>query len=377
MNRRFVYADNAATTKLAPEAFSAMRPFLETSYGNPSSIHGLGREARIAVDAAREQVAVAIGAASPSEIIFTSSGTEADNLALTGVVRYLARYGKKHIVVSAVEHPAVLNCAKALELEGFEISYVPVDTGGRVDPLDVLFAIREDTALVSVMYANNETGVIQPVAEIGTVCREYGVLFHSDAVQAVGSIPVDVISNNIDLLSLSAHKFHGPKGAGALYVRDGVCLLPLLNGGKQESNRRAGTENTAAIVGLAAAIQIKRDKEKIRQLRDKLLKKLLEIPGSHINGEHENKLAGYINLSFDDVYSESLLLMMDLCGIAASSASACYSGTHTPSHVLLAMGLSVERANSAIRFTISDDNTEDDIDYIAAVMPEIVEKVRG
>jgi cysteine desulfurase len=377
LNKIFVYADNAATTKLAPEALSAMLPFLEASYGNPSSIYTLGRQARTAVDESRGKVADAIGAISPKEIIFTSSGTEADNLAITGVARNLAAQGKKHIIISAVEHPAVLKCAEALEAEGVEVTRVPVDINGRVNPDCVLSALRANTSLVSIMYANNETGVIQPVAKIGAICRNRGVLFHTDAVQAIGSIPVDVEADNIDLLSLSAHKFKGPKGVGALYIREGVSLLPHTYGGGQEFSIRAGTENIAGIVGLAAAIQIKPNSEKVRKLRDKLLKRLLQIPGTTLNGDYKNRLAGNINLSFDDVYGESLLLMLDLYGIAASSGSACSAGTHSPSHVLLSMGLSPERASSAVRLTINESNTISDIDYIAVSMPEIVEKVRG
>ena len=377
MNKKFVYADNAATTKLAPKVLSAMLPFFEASYGNPSSIHGLGREARMAVEAAREQVAAAIGATSPKEIVFTASGTEADNLAIMGVARHFAVQGKKHIVISAVEHPAVLNCAKALETEGFEITCVPVDVNGRVNPDDVLSAIRADTAMVSIMYANNETGVIQPVAEIGAICRNRGVPFHTDAVQAIGLVPLDVTHDCIDLLSLSAHKFHGPKGVGALYIREEVSLSPHIYGGKQEMNRRAGTENTPGIVGLATAIQIQPDTMKIRTLRNELLKQLLEISGANLNGCHENRLAGNINISFDGVDGESLLLLMDLHGIAASLASACHAGTHSPSHVLLAMGLTLERAKGAVRITLGSDNTREDIDYIANIMPEIVERIRS
>jgi len=371
-----IYTDNAATTKIAPSVLSAMMPYLEESYGNPSSIHEPGRRARTAIDTARRQVAAALGAASPKEIIFTSSGTESDNLAIAGVARHLATQGKKHIITTAIEHPAVLNCVKALEAEGFENTLLPVDPDGRVSPEAVASAIRPDTALVSVMYANNETGMIQPITEIGKICHESGIPFHSDAVQAIGSLPVNVETDNIDLLSLSAHKFRGPKGVGVLYVREGIEITPQIYGGNQESGHRSGTENTAGIVGLAAAIQLKPDTKKITKLRDKLLSNLLKIPDAHLNGSLENRLSGNISISFDNVYGESLLLMMDLYGIAASSTSACSAGTHTPSHVLLAMGKSESHAKSAIRLTLNDNNTQEEIDYMIEKMPEIVKKAK-
>jgi len=377
MEKRLVYADNAATTKLAPGAFEAMAPFLSGNYGNPSSLYRLGREARAAVEAAREQVASAIGAASPNEVIFTSSGTEAVNWAIIGTARMLSEHGKRHIIVSSIEHYAVLNTVKALTAEGFEVTYLPVSRAGRVDPEGAGAAIRKDTALVSVMYANNETGIIQPVAKIGEICRERGVTFFCDAVQAVGSLPVHAVRDGIGMMALSAHKFHGPKGIGALYVREGVPFQPMFYGGNQERGQRAGTENVAAIAGLAAAVHLNPDADRIRGLRDRLLGELLKIPGTALNGGLEDRMPGNINICFEKVEGESLLLMLDIHGIAVSSASACSAGNGLPSHVLLAMGLSPERANGSIRITLGKDSTVEDADYIAGVMPGIISKLRS
>ena len=373
MTKRFVYADNAATTRVSPGVLQAMMPFLDGSYGNASSLYSLGREARRAVETAREQVAASIGASSPGEIIFTPSGTISDNIAISGS----SHSGKRHFIVSSIEHPAVLNTTVHLGSRGYEITYLPVSPDGIVRLQDILACIRPDTALVSVMYANNETGMIQPVREIGEICREHKITFHSDAVQAAGTLQIDVHRDNIDMLSLSAHKFRGPKGIGALYVRDGLVLPKFIFGGNQERGRFAGTENVAGIVGFAKAIQSLSDTERIRYLRDGLLKRLLEIPGSHLNGAHDNRLPGNISISFDNVEGESLVLLLDLQGIAVSTASACSSGNNDPSHVLLAMGVSEDRAKNSIRITLGDDNTGEDVEYIAKVVPEAVNKLRS
>ncbi|BCI60890.1 cysteine desulfurase NifS [Solibaculum mannosilyticum] len=378
---RIVYADNAATTSTAPSVVKAMLPYFTELYGNPSSLYTVGQEAREGVDHARQQVADAIGALS-SEIFFTSGGSEADNWAIKGIAHALAAKGKKHLITSAFEHHAVLHSMEALQKEGFEVTLLPVYENGLVKPQDVADAIRPDTALVSIMYANNEIGTIQPIPEIGAICREKGVLFHTDAVQAIGMVDIDVKAQNIDLLSLSGHKFHGPKGIGALYCRRGLRFPNLIDGGAQELNRRAGTENVPGIVGLGAAIQeatadIPGRTARIQAMRDRLIDGVLQIPRSRLNGDRQHRLAGNANFCFEGIEGESLLLMLDAKGIAASSGSACTSGSLDPSHVLLAIGLPHEIAHGSLRISLSDVNTEEDVDAILEALPPIVERLRA
>lgn len=377
-----VYLDNAATTPLNKSVLDAMMPYLTDIYGNPSSLHSFGQEAHAAVSKARKQVACALNASSENEIIFTGSGTESDNMAIRGIAE---RYSKKgrHIITSAVEHHAVLHTCQYLERHGYEITYLPVDEDGRLSPEQVLNAIRSDTILVSIMFANNEVGTIMPIAEIGAICREKGVIFHTDAVQAVGHVNIDVQAMNIDLLSLSAHKLHGPKGIGALYVRKGIVVPPLIHGGAQENGKRAGTENVAGIVGLGYAIEsacnkINSTNENMTRLRDKLIAGIeASIPQVKLNGHRTNRLPGNVNFSIKYIEGESILLMLDINGIAASSGSACTSGALDPSHVLLAMGLPHETAHGSLRLTLGDDTTEEDIDYVLAVLPGIIQKLRN
>ena len=380
MEKRIIYADNAATTAVSEEVLSAMLPYFRENFGNPSSIYKAGRDARKAVEEAREQVAKAIGAA-PREVYFTSCGSESDNWAIKGVAELMAQSGKKHIVTSAFEHHAVLRTCRYLESQGFEVTYVPVGTDGIVRPEMVKKALRSDTALVSVMYANNEVGTIQPVAEIAELCRARGVLFHTDAVQAVGHVDIDVHGEGIDMLSLSGHKFHAPKGVGALYVRNGIRLSNLIHGGGQERGSRAGTENVPAIVGLGAAIEaavrnISEKAEKTAILRDKLMDMLLEIPHTRLNGDIRSRLAGNLNISFEGIDGEAAALMLGMKGIYVSSGSACTTGDTAPSHVLTAMGLDEMTAKSALRFTIESDITVEDIGYITESLKAIVEKLR-
>lgn len=379
---RKVYADNAATTALSPKVLDKMMPYLTTVFGNPSSLYQIGSEAKEAVEEARETVANLIGAAHPSEIYFTSGGSESDNWAIKGVAAALMKKGKKHIITSKFEHHAVLHTCKALEKQGFEVTYLDVYENGIVKAEDVKNAIRPDTALVTIMYANNEIGTIQPIAEIGKICREAKVLFHTDAVQAMGNVPINVVDDNIDLLSLTAHKFHGPKGCGALYVRRGVRPDILIDGGAQEKGRRAGTENVAGIVGLAEALKIAVEtmderKEKLTKMRNRLIDGLLKIERSRLNGDRENRLSGNINMCFEGIEGESLLLRLDLAGISASSGSACTSGDLDPSHVLLSIGLPHEIAHGSLRISFSDENSEEDVDYILENVPKIVEYLRS
>lgn len=378
---RHVYMDHAATTPTAPAVVEAMLPYFTERFGNPSSIYGWGREARKAVEQAREQVARVLGAL-PQEIIFTSGGSEADNLALKGVA--LANRNKgNHLITTAIEHHAVYDTAKSLEDLGFEITYVPVDQYGRVDPDDVRRAITSRTVLISVMTANNEVGTIQPIAEIGKVAREHQIPFHTDAVQAMGAIPVNVDELHVDLLSLSAHKFYGPKGMGALYVRRGVRTTPLIHGGGQERKRRAGTENVPGIVGLAKALEMATESLQERgkataALRDRLVQGVLErIPRTRYNGHPTDRLPNNASFCFEFVEGESLLLNLDLSGVAASSGSACTSGALEPSHVLLAMGLPHEIAHGSLRLTLGRENTEEDVDYVLEILPGIVSKLRA
>ena len=376
-----IYADNAATTKVAPEVVDAMLPYFTETYGNPSSIYNEGRTARVAVEKAREQVANAIGA-SPKEIYFTGSGSEADNWALRSTARALSKKGN-HIITSAVEHHAVLHTCQDLEKQGFEVTYLPVDKYGMVSPNDVKAAIKDSTIMISIMFANNEIGTIMPIAEIGKIAKEAGVVFHTDAVQAVGNVEIDVKAMNIDMLSLTAHKFHGPKGCGALYVRQGVKLMSFITGGAQERMRRAGTENVPGIVGLGKAIElatanIKEKQEKLIALRDRYIKKVLEtVPYSRLNGHPTERLAGNANISFEYIEGEGLLLSLDMKGIAASSGSACTSGSLDPSHVLLAIGLKHEQAHGSLRTSFGEDTTVEDIDYMVDAIAEIVARLRS
>lgn len=381
MEKRFVYADNAATTKISPEVLNAMYPYLTEEYGNASSIYSLGRNAKKAIEASREKVAKAIGA-DPSEIYFTSCGSEADNWALRGTCHRLKAKGKKHIITSVFEHHAILHTCQALEKEGFEITYLPVSPLGIVCPDDVKNAIREDTAIISIMYANNEIGTIQPISEIGAICREKGVIFHTDAVQAVGNVEINVKEQNIDLLSLSGHKIHAQKGIGAIYIKKGIVLPNLIFGGAQERNKRAGTENVPAIVGLGTAIEIatadiKAKNEKVTAMRNRLIDGILKLSHTRLNGDREKRLAGNCNISIEGVEGESLLLMLDMNGICASSGSACTSGSLDPSHVLLALGLKHEVAHGSLRLSINDETTDEDIDYILEVVPRVVERLRA
>ena len=379
---RFVYLDNSATTKISDRVFKAMVPYLTEHYGNPSSIYSIGREARSAIEEARGKVAAAFNAR-PEEIYFTGCGSESDNWAIKGAARRLARMqGKKHIITTVFEHHAVLHTCKALEKEGFEVTYVPVDKLGFVNPADIEAAIRPDTAIVSVMYANNEIGTIQPIGEIGKICRAHKVLFHTDAVQAVGNVRIDVQEQNIDMLSLSAHKIHGPKGVGALYIRRGVYLDNFIDGGAQESGKRAGTENLASIVGLGEAIvetyeNFDQKVAKMTALRDKLMDGLLQIPCTRLNGGRENRLCTNVNISFGGIEGEGLLLLLDMNGVAGSSGSACTSGSLDPSHVLLSIGLEHGIAHGSLRLSLGADTTEEDIDYTLSVVPRVVERLRA
>lgn len=375
-----VYMDNAATTKLSPDVLNAMMPYLTDIYGNASSVHAFGREAREGVEHARNQVAAAINA-SPDEIFFTAGGTESDNMAIKGVAHKYAKKGK-HIITTAIEHHAVLHTCEALEKEGYEVTYLPVDEDGLISVELVRAAMRDDTILVTVMFANNEVGTIEPIAEIGALCRERNVLFHTDAVQAVCHIPIDVKAMNIDLMSISAHKFHGPKGIGALYCRKGIVLEPVIVGGAQERKRRAGTENVAGIVGLGAAIErahknMSADMARVSALRDKLISGILkDIPHVKLNGHPTQRLPQNVNFSIRYIEGESILLMLDINGIAASSGSACTSGSLDPSHVLLAMGIPHEIAHGSLRLTLSDMTTDEEVDYVLETLTKTVKRLR-
>ena len=375
-----VYADNAATTQMSRAAIDAMLPYMETIYGNPSSLHSVGQQAAEALQNARERIAACLNA-SPREIYFTSGGSEADNQAILSAARLGARKGKKHIISTAFEHHAVLHTLKKLEKEGFEIELLPVGTIGTITAQQVKSALRADTCLVTVMYANNEIGSILPIAEIGEVCREAGVLFLTDAVQAAGHVPIDVQAQHIDMLSLSAHKFHGPKGIGVLYARQGVPLTSLIEGGAQERGKRAGTENLPAIMGMAAALEdacahIDENARKVSALRDRLIAGLSKIPHSALNGDPVNRLPGNVSFCFEGIEGESLLLLLDAKGICASSGSACTSGSLDPSHVLLAIGRPHEVAHGSLRLSLCEWNTDEDVDRILAAVPEVVAYLR-
>ena len=376
-----VYADNAATTRMSRAAIGAMLPYMETIYGNPSSLHSIGQQAAAALLSARERIAGCLNAA-PREIYFTSGGSEADNQALLSAARLGERKGKKHILSTVFEHHAVLHMLQRLENEGFEVELLPVGPIGTVTAQQVKNALREDTCLVTVMYANNEIGSILPVGEIGAVCREAGVPFHTDAVQAAGHIPIDVKAQNIDMLSLSAHKFHGPKGIGVLYARQGVSLTSLIEGGAQERGKRAGTEDLPAIMGMAAALEeacahIDENARKVSALRDRLIRGLSRIPHSALNGNPVNRLPGNVSFCFEGVEGESLLLLLDAKGICASSGSACTSGSLDPSHVLLAIGRTRELARGSLRLSLCAQNTDEDVDRILEAVPETVQYLRG
>lgn len=376
-----IYVDNAATTRLSDIALRAMMPFFQEQYGNPSSLHTAGQLAQAALVRARETVALCLGA-QPGELYFTSGGSEADNQAILSAAALGERNGKRHIISTAFEHHAVLHTLTALEKRGFEVTLLDVHRDGLVTAEQVAQAIRPDTALVTIMFANNEIGTIQPIAEIGAICRERGVLFHTDAVQAAGHLPIDVVAQSIDLLSISAHKFHGPKGVGALYARRGVALTPLVEGGAQERGKRAGTENIPGIVGMAAALQeavghMDVSQNRVKGLRDKLIDGLSQIPHSTLNGDATHRLAGNVNFCFEGIEGESLLLLLDGKGIQASSGSACTSGSLDPSHVLLALGLPHEVAHGSLRLSLSEENTAEDIDVILRAVPEVVSYLRN
>ena len=376
-----IYTDNAATTKMSDTALAAMLPCLQDNYGNPSSLHSVGQRAAEALQGARETVARCLGC-DPKEIIFTSGGSEADNQAIISAARFGALKGKKHILSTAFEHHAVLHTLKKLEKEGFEVELLPVGTTGTIAPEQVAAVIRPDTALVTIMYANNEIGSILPIAEIGAVCREKGVIFHTDAVQAAGHLHIDVKAQNIDMLSLSGHKFHGPKGSGVLYARKGIPLVNIIEGGAQERGKRAGTENLPAIVGMAAALQeacdhIDENAAKVSALRDKLISGLSKIPHSALNGDPVHRLPGNVNFCFEGIEGESLLLLLDAKGICASSGSACTSGSLDPSHVLLAIGRPHEVAHGSLRLSLCEWNTEEEVDIILQEVPRIVEYLRN
>ena len=376
-----IYADNAATTKISQTAMKAMISAMENSYGNPSSIHQIGMAANDALQTAREQIARCLGCM-PKEIFFTSGGTESDNQAIMSAAMLGAKQNKRHIISTAFEHHAVLHTLRRLKEQGFEIQLLDVGAEGNITAAQVEEAIRPDTCLVTVMFANNEIGSVLPIAEIGEVCRAHGVLFHTDAVQAAGHIPVNVKKQNIDMLSLSAHKFHGPRGIGALYVKRGIELTSLMEGGGQERGKRPGTENLPAIMGMAAALKeectlMEQNEAKVMAMRDRLIQGLSQIPYSILNGSREKRLPGNVNFCFEGVSGESLLLLLDSRGICASSGSACASGALDPSHVLLSLGLAPEIAQGSLRISLDISNTEEEIDYMLEVIPQVVEQLRG
>ena len=381
MEKRIVYADNSATTNISDEVFEAMLPYLKDQYGNASSIYKLGRDAQKAIEESRAKVAKALNA-DPKEIFFTSCGTESDNWAIRGVCEKLKAKGKNHIVTSVFEHHAVLHTCQYMERQGYEVTYIPVSDKGLINPEDIRNAITDKTAIVSIMYANNEIGTIQPIEEIAKVCHEKGVIFHTDAVQAVGNVEIDVKKQGIDMLSLSGHKIHAQKGIGAIYIKKGIVIPNLIYGGGQERGKRPGTENTAAIVGLGRAMEIAvqgipEKNERVTKMRNRLIDGLLTIPNTRLNGDREKRLAGNCNISFEGVEGESLLLKLDEHGIMASSGSACTSGSLDPSHVLLSLGLKHEVAHGSLRLSINNQNTEEDIDYILEWVPKVIEELRS
>ncbi len=379
MEKRFVYADNAATTRVRPEVFAKMIPYFTEHYGNPSSIYSIGRDSAVAIMHAREKIAQCLNC-EPNEIIFTSGGSESDNMAIAGIAK---KRGRGHIITSKIEHHAVLHTVQALEKEGFEATYLDVDSDGIISLDELRAAIREDTILITIMYANNEIGSIQPIKEIGAIAREHKIPFHTDAVQAAGHLKIDVRSENIDMLSLSAHKFGGPKGTGVLYVKRGVNPKNLILGGGQERGKRAGTENIAGIIGTAEALSLALSRidevtPRVTAMRDRLIDGILEnIPYTRLNGGREHRLPGNVNISVEYIEGESLILLLDLNGICASSGSACTTGSLDPSHVLLALGLTHEVAHGSLRLTINDETTDEDIDYILEVLPQVVDRLRA
>lgn len=380
-NKMFVYADNAATTKISDKVYDAMLPFLKEHYGNPSSIYSIGRDAKKAIELARQKVAVAINA-DPSEIYFTGCGTESDNWAIKSVAKEMLKKGKNHIITTNFEHHAVLHSCKALEGEGFKVTYLPVDNEGYITPAQVEAAITDKTALVTIMYANNEIGTIEPIEQIGKVCRDKNVLFHTDAVQAIGHVEIDVKAQNIDMLSLSGHKIHAPKGIGALYVKKGVRISNFIDGGAQERDKRGGTENLASIVGLGVAMEeaskdIPARMAKVAKMRDRLIKDILStVPKCQLNGGTSQRLAGNLNISFEAIEGEALLLRLDMKGVCGSSGSACTSGALDPSHVLIAIGLPHEIAHGSLRLSLNEYNTDQEIDYILQELPGVVSTLR-
>jgi len=377
----YIYADNAATTCMSRAAIDAMLPYMDKVYGNPSSLHSMGQEAKEALDFARARVATRLGC-KPSEIYFTSGGSEADNQAIISAARIGEKKGKKHIISTAFEHHAVLHTLEKLKNEGFDVELLGVGSVGTITPQQVADAIREDTCLVTVMYANNEIGSVLPIEEIGKICREKKVIFHTDAVQAAGHLPIDVVKQNIDMLSLSAHKFHGPRGIGVLYSRLGIPLTNIINGGAQEKGKRAGTENLAAIMGMAAALdeaceRMTESTEYVTKLRDRLIEGLSQIPHSALNGDPVNRLPGNVSFCFEGIEGESLLLYLDAVGIEASSGSACTSGSLDPSHVLLAIGRPHEVAHGSLRLSLCESNTPEEVEYIIEKTPQIVNRLRA
>lgn len=379
---QFVYADNAATTKISDSVYNAMLPYLKEQYGNPSSIYSIGRDAKKAIELARQKVAAGLNA-EPVEIYFTGCGTESDNWALRSVAYDQKTKGKNHIITTNFEHHAILHTCEQLEKEGFEVTYLPVDQDGYIKSEQVLNAITDKTAMVTVMYANNEIGTIQPIGEIGKICREKKVIFHTDAVQAIGNVPIDVKAQNIDMLSLSGHKIHAPKGVGALYVREGIRLSNFIFGGAQERNKRGGTENLASIVALGVAMEeaaagIEERAQKVAKLRDRLIDGILTtIPKTRLNGGLSPRLAGNMNISFEAVEGEALLLRLDMVGVCGSSGSACTSGALDPSHVLMAIGLPHEIAHGSLRLTLNEYTTTEDVDYILEVLPGVITTLRA
>lgn len=380
MNNQFVYLDHAATTSLRPQVLEAMLPYFNKKYGNPASIYSLGGDCEKAIEETRNKVALALNSQS-KEIFFTGSGTESDNWAIKGVA-YANKSKGNHIITTSIEHHAVLNSCQYLERDGFEITYLPVDEYGFITVEQVEKAIKSNTILISIMFANNEIGTVQPIAEIGKLAREKGIYFHTDAVQAVGNVPINVVDMNIDLLSLSAHKFYGPKGVGVLYIRKGVKIESFLHGGAQERGLRASTENVPAIVGLGRAIEIaseslEKQSRKLMSLRDRTIEEIMNrIPYVKLNGHRTQRLPGNVNLSFKFIEGESVLLMLDMKGISVSTGSACSSGSLDPSHVILAIGVSPELANGSLRITFGEENTQEDVDYLMEVLPAIVERLR-
>lgn len=375
---KIIYVDNAATTPMSETVLEVMLPFLKEQYGNPSSLHKVGQGVRSALEEARNKVMTLIGAENPKEITFTSGGTEADNLAVKG---FMARSKKKHLITSTIEHPALLDTCKYLEKNGCTVTYLPVDKDGLVSLEDLKAAVTEETALVSIMMANNEVGTVQPIAEIGAFCREKKIIFHTDAVQAVGHIPVDVKALNVDMLSFSAHKINGPKGAGVLYVRTGVLMTPVIHGGGQEKNRRSGTENVANIVGTAKALEeavehLESRMEHGKKLRNRLVEGITRLPYTHYTGHPQHRLPGTASFVFEAIEGEGLLLLLDMQGICCSTGSACATGSLEPSHVLMAIGLPHEIAHGSLRITFGHQNTEEEVDYLIEKISEAVHRLR-